>query len=582
MIPKNEEFLNILGLNYHHPDSSACLIKDGLLSSAVDEERFTRIKHFSGFPLNAIDYCLSNDNLKISDLDYIALNFNPNSNLSGKLIYVLKNFFRKTTINKILNLKKKIKYNNDLKLFLSKNNFNGKIINVDHHKSHLASSYFLSDFKSCLGLTIDGFGDFSSMESFECRDKNIKSINKVLFPHSLGIFYQATTQYLGFKKYGDEYKLMGLASYGKPVYLKEFSDILKFDKKNYFRLNLKYFKHHTDKNFKYSFGDGVPKFNDLFSDHFVKIFGKPRQIDGEIEQKHMDIASSMQKHFEDVIIKILNNLYDSKKNENLCLAGGCAFNSKLNGLIKEKTNFKNIFIQPNAGDGGGSVGAAFYLNSIYGHKFENKNKVYLGPKFSNEEVEKAIKERKDLDGFKIDKVSDDEIYFNTALKLSNNLIIGWFKGRMEWGPRALGNRSILANPKNKNIKDILNLKIKLRERFRPFAPAVLYDQKEKYFDIDYHSPFMLNVVDAKTTAINDIPAVVHVDNTCRVQTVKKEENLHFFNLITKFKEITGVPILLNTSFNENEPIVLNPQEAIDCFVRTKMDFLVMENWTISR
>ena len=574
--------LNILGLNYHHPDSSACLVKDGKLLAAVDEERFKRIKHYSGFPINSINYCLENQNLKISEIDYVALNYSPSSNLSGKIKYSLKNIFKKTTFNKILNLRNKVKHKNDLKLFLKKNNFKGKIINVEHHTSHLASSYFLSNFDSCLGLTIDGFGDFSSMESFECNGRSINSINKVLFPHSLGIFYQATTQFLGFKNYGDEYKVMGLASYGNPKFEKEFSEILSFSNKDYFKLNLEYFKHHSDKNFKYSFVDGKPKFNDLYSDKFIKLFGNPRSPNENITQKHMDIASSMQKKFEKIVIKILNNLYNYKNNPNLCLAGGCAFNSKLNGLIKKETKFKNIYIQPNAGDGGGSVGAALYVNSKYGRIDLNKNSVYLGPEFSNHKIQKIIEQRKDLKNFEISKKSSEQIYKITAEKLANDLVIGWFKGRLEWGPRALGNRSILANPKNKNIQDILNLKIKLRERFRPFAPSVIYEDKEKYFDLNYHSPYMLNVVDAKPVAKEQIPAVVHVDNTCRVQTVKQDENLEFYNLISKFKELTGIPVLLNTSFNENEPIVCSPEEAIDCFIRTKMDFLVIENWTISR
>ena len=328
--------------------------------------------------------------------------------------------------------------------------------------------------------------------------------------------------------------------------------------------------------------DGKPKFNDLYSDKFIKLFGNPRSPNENITQKHMDIASSMQKKFEKIVIKILNNLYNYKNNPNLCLAGGCAFNSKLNGLIKKETKFKNIYIQPNAGDGGGSVGAALYVNSKYGRIDLNKNSVYLGPEFSNHKIQKIIEQRKDLKNFEISKKSSEQIYKTTAEKLANDLVIGWFKGRLEWGPRALGNRSILANPKNKNIQDILNLKIKLRERFRPFAPSVIYEDKEKYFDLNYHSPYMLNVVDAKPVAKEQIPAVVHVDNTCRVQTVKQDENLEFYNLISKFKELTGIPVLLNTSFNENEPIVCSPEEAIDCFIRTKMDFLVIENWTISR
>ena len=575
----------ILGLNYFHPDASACLIKNGKLIAAVEEERFVRIKHFSGFPENSINFCLNFSDLKLSQVDLVALNYHPLSNLKGKISYTIKNFYKFTTLQKLIGQKNKLKNQNKLKYFLKNNNFKGKIINVDHHLSHLYSSYFLSNFQKSIGLTIDGFGDFCSMESFLFEDENIKKIKKVLFPHSLGIFYQATTQFLGFKNYGDEYKLMGLASYGDPKYLKEFSEIARFSENDYFRLNLKYFTHHTDKKFRYFFDDGLPVFNDLYSKKFIDTFGQPRKKDDLIEKKHMDIACSMQKHFEDIILNILNKLYKDYNIDKLCLSGGCAFNSKLNGLIREKTKFKEVFIQPNAGDAGGSIGASIFANlnlTKKNNKIINENSAYLGPSYSNDDIEKIIKDRNDLSNFHVIKLSDDEIYNITAEKIFNNLIIGWFKGRMEWGPRALGNRSIIANPTNKNIKDILNSKIKLREKFRPFAPAVLFDHKEKYFQIDYHSPYMLNVVEAKKLAVDTIPAVVHTDNTCRVQTVKKSENKHFYNLINKFHSLSGVPVLVNTSFNENEPIVQNPREAIDCFLRTKMDYLVLENWTISR
>ncbi len=577
--------MNILGLNYYHPDSSACLIKNGELTAAAEEERFVRIKHFSGFPENSINFCLNFGNLKLSDIDFVALNYHPLSNFKGKFLYTLKNFNKITTFHKLIGQKNKLKNQNKLKFFLNNNNFKGKIINVDHHLSHLCSSYFLSNFKKSIGLTIDGFGDFCSMESFLCEDRNIKKIKKVLFPHSLGIFYQATTQFLGFKNYGDEYKLMGLASYGEPRYLDEFSEIVRFSEKNYFKLNLNYFTHHTDKKFKYFFENGNPIFNNLYSDLFKKKFGEPRSNNDPIEKKHMDIASSMQKHFEDIILSILNKLYNEYKIDKLCLSGGCAFNSKLNGLIREKTKFKEVFIQPNAGDAGGSIGASISANLNFkkkDNKIVSKNNAYLGPSYSNEDIEAIISDRNDLGDYQVNKLSDNKIYSITAEKIFNNLIIGWFKGRMEWGPRALGNRSILANPTNKNIKDVLNLKIKLREKFRPFAPSVLFEHKEKYFKIDYHSPYMLNVVEAKKIARETIPAVVHVDNTCRVQTVKREENEHFYNLINEFYLLSGVPVLVNTSFNENEPIVQNPQQAIDCFLRTKMDYLVLENWTISR
>lgn len=574
----------ILGLNYNHPDSSASLLINGELIAAVEEERFTRIKHFSNFPLNSIDYCLKAGNIKMSEVDIVALNFDPKENFIEKIKFSLLNIFSYSTIKKVGNFYKNKFKKNDLAEYLARNEFKGVICNFPHHKSHFASSLALSDFDECMGLTIDGFGDFCSTESFFYKNKKICSLKKVFFPHSLGIFYQAVTQYLGFKNYGDEYKVMGLASYGKPSYLEEFNNIIHFDPENFFKLNLKYFNHHKDSNFKYVFTEGNPKFDDLYSNKLVDLFGPERSSKEELKQHHMDIASSMQVTFENIVIKILNQIYEENNVKNICLSGGCALNSKFNGIIRKKTPFENVVIQPNAGDGGGSFGAA-QLAQMLNENYENKkfnNQVYLGPQFSNREIESHINAREDLKDFKIKKLEDDELYIKTAEQIYKNKVIGWFKGRMEWGPRALGNRSILANPSNKNIKDILNLKIKLREKFRPFAPAILFDDKEEYFDLNYHSPFMLNVVQGLDKAKEHIPSTVHVDGTCRVQTVKKDENMHFYNLISAFKKISGIPILLNTSFNENEPIVLSPKHAIDCFVRTKMDFLVLENWTISR
>jgi carbamoyltransferase len=381
---------------------------------------------------------------------------------------------------------------------------------------------------------------------------------------------------------------MGLASYGSPNYLKEFEELIKLDKENYFYLNLDYFTHHSDTSFSYSFADGIPKFSNLYSKKIFKLLGNERINNDKIEKKHFDIASSLQVCFENVVFSILNELSKKSNSENLCLAGGCAFNSKFNGLIKEKTPFKNVFIQPNAGDAGGSMGSALQLLSNTSSKKiniikDNFNKCYLGSSYSNEYIEEnLILKNKFISEFSVNRLNDTDLYKEISDRISKNQIIGWFKGRCEWGPRALGNRSILADPRNPQIKDILNQKIKLRETFRPFAPAVLEEMSNKYFDLNYPSPYMLNVVRAKKLASEKVPSVVHVDNTCRVQTVNLKDNFHFYNLIKEFGDITGVPILLNTSFNENEPIVLSPDHAFDCFRRTSMDCLVLENWVINR
>jgi len=578
----------IIGLNINHADSAACIIVNGKILAAIEEERFVRKKHYSGFPFYSVEFCLQIAKIKMSEVDFVTLNYSPTSNLKQKVLYSIKNLASLATLKKIISFKNKFFQANELESYLNKNNFSGKVINIDHHMSHMASSYYNSTFENSAGLTLDGFGDFCSTETFLCKNNKIESLNRVYFPHSLGILYQAITQFLGFKNYGDEYKVMGLASYGEPKYLKEFENLVKYSDNNFFLLNLEYFSHHSNLEFSYIFPDGIPKFKDLYSKKIIKLLGDERHPNDRIKDHHFDIACSLQKCFEDIIFSILNKLYLKTKTENLCLAGGCAFNSKLNGLIREKTPFKNIFIQPNAGDAGGSMGSAlcFLKSNEIGKSYvyqNEKNKCYLGTEYSNDFIEDNLINKNSLiKNYNFKKLTDSDLYSEVAKRISSNQVIGWFKGRCEWGPRALGNRSILADARNPEIKDILNKKIKLRESFRPFAPSVLEEFSDIYFDLDYPSPFMLNVVKAKEIAKNTVPSVVHVDNTCRVQTVSKINNYHFYNLISEFNKITGVPIVLNTSFNENEPIVLTPQHAFDCFRRTSMDCLVLENWMISR
>ena len=574
----------ILGLNINHADTSACIIVNGKIEAAIEEERFTRIKHFAGFPYNSIEFCLKHTNKKLSDVDYITLNFSPYSNFKQKMLYSIKNILSISTLKKIYNFKNKLFNQNQLNKFLKLHDFKGKIINVEHHKSHIASSYYNSKFNKSAGLTIDGFGDFCSTQSFLCNNNKIQNLKKVHFPHSLGILYQTITQFLGFKNYGDEYKVMGLAPYGDPVFMDDFNKLIKYDKNKLFELNLNFFSHHTNPNFSYNFFDGKPIFPNLYSSKITDLLGDERKPNSDLNKRHFDIACSLQKTFEKILILILNDLYSETKVENLCLAGGCALNSKFNGIIKKNTSFKNIFIQPNAGDAGGSLGSAtYYLKNNYKNELSIESNCYLGSSFTNEYIEKNLNEiNKKNKNYSYRKLKDVDLYAEVANRISEGQIAGWFRGRCEWGPRALGNRSILADPRNPNMKEILNKKIKFRENFRPFAPSILFEEKEKFFELNYHSPFMLNVVNVKIDVKEKIPAVVHVDNTCRVQTVKNDENPHFYNLISQFYSKTDVPILLNTSFNENEPIVQNPDEAYQCFIRTKMDFLVLENWIISR
>lgn len=581
--------MNILGLNLNHADTSACLIKNGEIIALAEEERFQRIKHYAGFPEKSIDYCLNKSELKISDIDYVSINTNAKSNFNKKIQYTFKNFYRPNVILKTLNYLKKFDKNNNLKKYLLKNNFEGKIIYQDHHLSHIASSYYVSGFDEAIGLTIDGFGDFCSSVGYLCKDKKITAFKKTYFPHSLGILYQAITQFLGFANYGDEYKVMGLAPYGKNKYAAEFEDIIKYDQNNFFKLNLKYFDHHKSAKFSsFNFKNNIPYFDNLFSKHLEKLFQiKQRKKNENLTQNHFDIAFSLQKKFEDILIMILNDIYEDYKIDNLCLSGGCALNSKFNGLITSQTGFKNVYIQPNSGDGGGSLGSALCTHV----KFSNENKqfnfdIYGGKKYENNFIKTNVIDRI------INKKNLDIRYYENREELNNDIskniadskIVGWFNNGSEWGPRALGNRSILADPRNPNIKMIINSKIKLRESFRPFAPSVLKEYAKDFFDMngESESPFMIKIFKATQNAINKIPSVVHVDQTCRVQTVKFEDNKDYYNLIKSFYNLTSVPVLLNTSFNENEPIVMTPQEAYNCFDRTDMDVLVLQDWVIKR
>tara|TARA_B100001175_G_scaffold317175_1_gene333161 strand:- start:668 stop:2401 length:1734 start_codon:yes stop_codon:yes gene_type:complete len=574
----------ILGLNINHADTSACIVINGKIEFAIEEERFTRIKHYSKFPINSITACLNYSKLSVKNIDYICVNYNPKANLTAKLLYLTKNFFTIHGFKKLINFRKKLFLDTDLSNFLRENKFSGKFINIEHHLSHIASSYLISGFDNAIGLSIDGFGDFTSTASFICNKNKIKNIRRVIFPHSLGILYQSITQFLGFKNYGDEYKVMGLASYGKPTFKNEFSKLISFDKENYFKLNLKYFSHHNNPNFSYKFKDGIPYFENLYNENFYNLFGDVFRSN-VIKQEHKNLASTLQYVFEDIVLKILNDLYDQYKIDNLCLAGGCALNSKFNGTILKKTKYKKIFIQPNASDGGGSLGAAIYYASQKDNKFKNLefNDAYLGTSYSNNYIKENIIDKKmKTSKFNYKYLINEDLNNFISNKLNNSEIIGWFKGKCEWGPRALGNRSIIADPRNSKIKEIINAKIKRRESFRPFAPSVLEERAADFFDIDYFSPHMLYVVEAKDNIKNELPAIVHVDNTCRVQTVNEKFNEDYYKLIKSFEKLTGCPVILNTSFNENEPIVQTPEEAFSCFERTKMDCLVLENWVIYR
>ena len=433
-------------------------------------------------------------------------------------------------------------------------------------------------------MSVDGFGDFASTVSGFYDGKKIIKYDEVLFPHSLGLFYTAITQYLGFMKYGDEYKVMGLASYGEPIYFDKINQL--FAKKNLFSLNLDYFLHHTG-NVEMTWLTGEPKIGKVFSNKLIELLGPARNNKEKVEKFHMDIAASAQKVYEEIFFDIANNLYEKNKNDYLCLSGGCAMNSVANGKIYDRTKYKKVYIQAAPGDSGGAVGAASIVirNKNSDIKQFNDNP-YLGPSYSSDYISEVLARNEKLLNSKLIKVSGydnkDDLLKLTADLLSKEKIVGFFQGRMEWGPRALGNRSILADPRNRNIREILNLKIKRRENFRPFAPSILKEAVNDWFEKDVDVPFMSKVLKIKNEKRSAIPAVTHVDGTGRLQTVSKDLNYDYYKLISFFNELTGIPILLNTSFNENEPIVCDPEQALDCFLRTKMDVLVLENYILIR
>ncbi len=580
----------ILGINAFHGDASACLLKDGQLIAAAEEERFRRIKHWAGFPTGAIIYCLSEAGIGISQVEHIAINRDPSANLLQKALF---SFLKKPSLSAITDRLKNAGKVKDVSELLSqslgepKDHLSAKIHHIEHHLAHLGSSFFVSPFRQAAVISVDGFGDFVSTMWGTGDDTSITIKDKVHFPHSLGLFYLAITQYLGFPHYGDEYKVMGLAPYGQPLYLEPMRQIVKLLPKGLFELSLDYFSHHSE-GVAMVWDDGEPKIGKVFTDQLEKLLGPSRKNGDQLTQFHKDIAASAQAMYEEAFFHLLNHVASETKMNSLALAGGCAMNSVANGKIFNHTPFKEVYIQSAAGDSGGSIGAAYTVwHQLLNHPraFVMQHS-YWGPRYSANQIQSLLQERSnDIDSAQCTITRyDNELALcqRTAQAISEGKVIGWFQGRMEWGPRALGNRSILGDPRRADMKDILNLKIKRRESFRPFAPSILRRATGEWFELDNDVPFMLQVFQIRASQRERIPAVTHVNGSGRLQTVTEEQNSRYFRLIESFEKITGVPILLNTSFNENEPVVCNPEEALNCFLRTKMDILVIENYLIER
>ena len=574
----------ILGLNAHHADASASLLIDGKLIAAVEEERFTRVKHYSGFPIQAVEFCLREAGITLNEIDHLAIGRDPMAKLGNKIAFslsdpfaVLKKYFG-TRVKNTQQIK-------NIDQFLLQHFYQQptkaafKVHHIEHHRTHLASAFYPSPFKEAAVLSLDGSGDFTTAMRAIGNGNQISVIDSVDFPNSIGIFYSALTQFLGFLHYGDEYKVMGLAPYGKPIYKDALSKVLSATNDGWFKLDRSFLRS-PHEGYVYYSETNQPLIPQLYHQKLIDLLGAARKPEAPVEQFHKDMAASVQWVTEQVIFHIINQLHQKTKLDHLCLAGGVAQNSVANGKIIKNTGFKKVYI-PSAGhDAGISMGAAFYVNH---QLFQQERQAaiysaYTGPSFNNDQIEAILQSN----NVAYQKLSDDKIYDLVSDQLMNGAVVGWFTGKAEFGPRALGGRSILMDPRRTDAKEILNQKIKRRESFRPFAPSILKEYVAEFFELVDEVPFMEKVFPIKEEKRSLIPAVTHADGSGRLQTVDATISPRYYQLIDTFRTKTGIPILLNTSFNENEPIVNSPQEAMNCYLRTSMDVLVLENCVIQR
>lgn len=572
----------ILGLNMFHADASAAIVVDGEVKFAIAEERLNRHKHFGGFPSLAVNACLGAVGARLSDVDHVAVGQDSDANLAKKVQYALSN---PAKILNFIRLRKRKEAMRDVRSLLIKGidiasqKLHFQEHHLEHHIAHIASAYYCSPWEKAAGFSYDGSGDFVSTMTARCEGSEIQVLDRVFLPHSLGSFYTMICEFIGYTKYGDEGKVMGLAPYGKETYCHEIEKIVAA-KNDGLQLDLSYFKPLGSNQGMQVLPDGTVRLARHFSDRMEKLFGEPRKPYSEIAQRDMDLAFAMQHRFEQIFFHLLNRLHARVPLDNLAMAGGCALNSVANGKLFDNTPFRKTYIQPAAGDEGLAIGAALHtyhsvLKQPRRHELRDS---YLGPEFSDSRIQAALQSA-GLEGRKLDR---NALLDSTAEQIAAGNVVGWFQGRMEWGPRALGNRSIVAHPGLPNMKDILNARIKHREWFRPFAPSILADHQHEYFEHDHPSPFMLHVYKIRPEKRQALCAVNHVDDTGRLQTVTREENRLYYDLISAFHRKTGIPVILNTSFNENEPIVCTPEEAIDCFKRTRMDVLAMGPYLVEK
>jgi len=582
--------MNILGINAYHGNASAAIVCDGQLIAAVEEERFNRVKYAAGFPAAAIRYCLKAAGLTLADIDHLAVPRNPYARLGTKLWYAMRmpSFARERAkvLTKFTGIPEALAAAFDS----DPGRLKAALHRVEHHQAHLASSFFVSPFEDAALLSADGLGDFASSMWGVGRGNRMEIEDAIAFPHSLGLYYSAVTQYLGFLKFGDEYKVMGLAAYGVPENMEAFRDIVRFSPNGRefgFRLGLDYFTHHkTGPEMSWADSDKTPVQGRMFSEAMSKrLGGPPRSPQDALEQRHHNLAASLQARLEEVYLGMLKKLAAKTGSKAVCLSGGVAFNCVANGKIFDHTSFERVYVDPAAGDAGLAVGAAFYV----WHQLLRKPRAfamdhaYWGPGYSQQEMRRAVEASVvSRGGFTSAELPDAELMRRTAEMIAEGKIVGWYQGRAEWGPRALGNRSIVADPRRPEMKGILNQRIKHREIFRPFAPSILAEKTGEWFLKSHASPFMTLAYSVRPEKRDKIPAPTHIDGTGRLQTVTPEANARYHALIREFERQTGVPVVLNTSFNDNEPIVCRPEEALDCFLRTRMDALALGNHLITR
>jgi len=577
--------MNILGINAYHGNASAAIVCDGRLVAAVEEERFNRVKYAAGFPTHAIRYCLREAGLELKDIHHVAVPRNPYARLGTKLFYAMRmpTFARERM--KVLAKFTGIPQALAQAFETDPEKIAAKFHRVEHHQAHLASAFFVSPFERAALLSADGLGDFASTMWGSGDGNRMKIDGAIAFPHSLGLFYSAVTQYLGFLKFGDEYKVMGLAAYGQAAQLDALRDIVRTNG-NGFRLGLEYFTHHrTGPEMSWAEADKTPALGTLFSEAMERRLGPKRNPEEPLEQRHRNLASALQLRLEEVYLGMLKKLGERAGLKAVCLAGGVAFNCVANGKIFDTTGFEQVYVQPAAGDGGLAVGAVYYVwHQILGKpRSFVMDHAYWGPGYTRDEIRHAIEAKGlGMSGCRVEELAGDNLMQRTAAIVADGKILGWFQGRAEWGPRALGNRSIVADPRRGEMKEILNQRIKHREIFRPFAPSILAEATGEWFEKSHPSPFMTLAYSVRPEKREKIPAPTHVDGTGRLQTVTREANPRYWGLIKSFEQLTGVPVVLNTSFNDNEPIVCRPEEALDCFQRTQMDALVLGDFLITR